>query len=94
MNISPHRLPNDSIENLDEEMSKISVTDEGDKLYKVLANTKWKIKTSVDDDNKKSCSEKYCLSKLGGIDSIIRDLRDVLYNVLASDYINGTNYNF
>lgn len=52
--------------------------------------TNWKMKTSVDDDSKKSCSDKYCWSKVDGSDDIIRDLRDVLYNGLAS----GTVYSF
>lgn len=78
------------MDNLKDEFSSMKIEDEEDgKLFKVLSNTKWKIHTPQSEEKKKSCCEKYCLSKLGGVDNIICDLKDVMYNVLASDYIKG-----
>ena len=89
-----HQISKDSIDNLNEEFNTLKIENhEPNKLYKILSNTKWKIHTPQNEERKKSCCEKYCLSKLGGIDNIICDLKDVMYNVLASDYIKGNVLN-
>lgn len=78
------------MDTITEDLANIEIreSDPG-KLYKILPNTLWKIKTSLEDDCTKSCSDKYCLSKLGGIDDIIENFRDAVYNILATDFIKG-----
>lgn len=87
----PHQTAaKNQIDNLNEEFSSMKIEDQEDgKLYKLLSNTKWKVQTSQKEEKRKCC-EKYCLSRLGGIDNIIYDLKDVMFNILASDYIEGS----
>ncbi|XP_065226445.1 ATPase family gene 2 protein homolog A [Planococcus citri] len=90
VNILPHQSSKDPMDNLNDDLSNLKIENqEPNKLYKILSNTKWKIQTSLNEDTKKSCCEKYCLSKLGGITNIISDLSNVMLNVLISDYTTG-----
>lgn len=79
-----------SVDAITEDLASIEIGEsERGKLYRILPNTLWKIKTSLEDDSRKSCSDKYCLSKLGGIDDIIENFKDAVYNILATDFIKG-----
>ncbi|XKL60010.1 hypothetical protein PGB90_001026 [Kerria lacca] len=92
ISIAAHRVSENSIDNITEHLKNIELDEnENDTLYQILPNTKWEIKTSRSEENKKECCEKYCLSKLGGIDKIICDLKDKMYYVLASDFNTEQN---
>lgn len=88
--MKPYSPTNSSIDTITQDLANVEIAEnEPRKLYKILSNTLWKIKTALEDDSRKSCSDKYCLSKLGGIDDIIGNLKDAVYNILATDYIKG-----